>query len=222
MKCTIIYSVLDSQDVLTRQILHLSKIVPNDWEVVIMDDGSSPALTIPENTGLNVRLIKTLNFTPWTQMLARDWAAFRYSSGEYLFMSDIDHILTKEAITSIKNFNGDMMKFPRNYGVLNEKGELVRDAETLVSYGSSLENLNWVGKHENTFSIKASTFREKLNGYSKYFYGRYPGDDQDLIDRYASLVQQGIVSEVVDGAMIHVFPDPSKDVRKMFHSASRD
>ena len=43
MKCSIVFNVLESYEVVRRQVLYMSRIVPREWEIIIVDDGSTDA-----------------------------------------------------------------------------------------------------------------------------------------------------------------------------------
>lgn len=139
--------------------------LPNDVEFIFIDDGSNPPLT---GEMKNLTFYRTNNQLAWTQGIGRNLGASK-AKGEYLLMTDIDHILSKEAIGDVRNFNGDRMMFHRFFGVLTEEGELTQDLEILRDYGLDVDNLKqkrglYASVHLNTFAIKKSTF-ELLGGY---------------------------------------------------------
>ena len=173
MRLSIIVSILDSHEVVRRQILHYHKMnVPGDAEIIFMDDGSDPPLN--GGYGLsNLTICPTNDNRPWSWPAARNKGA-ALASGEYLLMMDIDYILTTEALNSAIEFSGDRMFFQRQFGILDEAGRLVTDKETLLSYGlkeKHLASTNFFKGHRNNFVIKKSLF-EEMSGYN-----------EELIDR---------------------------------------
>jgi len=246
MKCSVIIPVLDSHDVVRRQLLLFNEIVPEDFEVIIVDDGSEEGLyeylfhnesDLPYDSescflmydalaGCEVVTIGTMNYPlrivitddkqAWSQPRAHNTGA-KISHGEYLLFTDIDHIFTKECMQDVANFSGDKMKFPRKYAVLDENGKIVRDKETLMEYGCKEKDLNWGSCHENTFAIRRTIFCDMLGGYDEKFCGKHGGDDTDLSRRYGQLYYAKKAKRHTMGSLIYVFPDPGRDVKSIFH-----
>lgn len=153
MKLSIVISVYQSYEIVRRQLLHFEKMnLP--IEVIIVDDGSNPPIE-----GAKYR---TNNKLAWTQGLGRNLGASK-ANGEYLFMTDIDHIISPEALEDALNFEGNKMIFRRQIAVLDETGTMRQDKETLSDWGYDKENLD-ASVHGNTFVIKKSIF-EELGGY---------------------------------------------------------
>ena len=218
LKLSIIISVLDSHEVVRRQILNFRRMtLPNEVEIILVDDGSSPPIDGNPYCH-NLRIIQTNDQRAWSQPCARNYGA-AYSVGEYLLMTDIDHILSKEAILSSCLFNGDKMMFPREWGILDSEGCLSQKMSNLAQYGLKLKqpsNGLSAGCHTNTFTIRRKIF-EELCGYNEKFCGKYGGDDVDLSNRYGELHKLGKVSRHVIGPKIYVYPDPRQDVMGIFH-----
>ena len=173
MKLSIVISVYQSHEIVRRQVLHFKKMnLSQDCELIIVDDGSNPP--IPEAT------IATGNNLAWTQGLGRNLGATK-AKGEYLFMTDIDHIISKEAIEDALSFTGNKMIFRRQIAILDENGDIKQDKETLKQWGYEKDKLD-ASVHGNTFVIKRSIF-EELGGYDpeKSLIGYHPksrqGDD---------------------------------------------
>ncbi|MFA4890701.1 MAG: glycosyltransferase [Candidatus Paceibacterota bacterium] len=181
MKISIIIPIFNSHEAVARQVKYFNKMnLPDDTEFIFVDDGSNPPLNIADYDLKNLRIHATNDKRPWTQGLARN-AGAKLAAGEYLFMTDIDHILSKEAIDDVYKFNGSRMVFPRYLGVLLPDGELSEDLSVLKEYGADMNRLKTkrgfsVGVHGNTFAIKKSIF-EELGGYNqkRCTYGHYAG-----------------------------------------------
>jgi len=229
-KLSIIIAVLDSHEVVKRQLLHFERMqFGNDVEFIIVDDGSDPSLNdwLEKNMQvpvlLNYRLAQTDDNRKWSQPCARNYGA-AISNSQKLLMTDIDHILSKESIEFCLESDEDKVMFPRQWGILDEKGGLNQSHHVLNKYGlpKSLyeeRGLNG-GMHHNTFMIKKIIF-EKLGGYDESFCGKYGGDDTNFSSRYSELHKKGEANRHVLGPSIYVFPDPNRDVLKIFHSLRR-
>lgn len=110
-----IVSCLESYEVAQDQIRWLAGILPDNWELIFVDDGSNPSIVIPELRPKNTTVIRTNDSRPWTQDIARNRAA-RAACGNYLLMTDIDHVFTRESIWMLERFTGKMCHFPRRCG----------------------------------------------------------------------------------------------------------
>ena len=179
MRLSIIVSILDSHEVVRRQILHYKKMdLPDYIEIIFMDDGSDPPLT---NQGLkNLTIYPTHDTRSWTWPVARNRGA-EIAKSDYLLMADIDYIITKQAINQVLEFSGDRMFFTRQFGVLDENGNLVNDRDVLKSYGLKNRHFtssNFYKGHRNNFVIKKSLFNE-MGGYSEDIapYSQIDGPD---------------------------------------------
>ena len=163
MKLSIIVAIYNSHEALRRQILYFDRMnLPNDIEFIIVDDGSNPQFDSDDYDLNNLTIYFTYDKRPWTQGLARNFGA-KKANGEYLFFTDIDHILSYEAIMEGLNFEGEKMIFPRFIAVLDEEGKLTQDIEVLEKYGFDTKRLNtsrklYASYHGNTYVIKKSTF----------------------------------------------------------------
>jgi len=154
MKLSIVISIYNSHEIVRRQLLHFKKMnLP--MEIIIVDDNSTPP--IPGAT------LRTNNKLAWTQGLGRNLGA-KHAHGEYLFMTDVDHIISREAMEDALNFNGNKMIFRRQIAVLDENGNIKQDKKTLKDWGYEKDNLD-ASVHGNTFAMKKSIFDE-LGGYS--------------------------------------------------------
>ena len=80
MKISIVIAILDSHEVVRRQIAHFKKMdLPDSVEFIFVDDGSEPPLT---GEMRNLTFYYTHDKRPWTQGLARNLGATN-AKGEY-------------------------------------------------------------------------------------------------------------------------------------------
>jgi hypothetical protein len=218
--------VLESYNVVARQCRHFKSTIPDEWEVILLDDGSQPPIPVPAHRPRRMTVVYTRNTAPWTQPIARNLGA-RLAGGRYLFFTDIDHIVTREAVEDVNRFEGSRMLFPRSFAVLDECGRVLRDPAALCTVGWNLEQdqrLETVGKiHQNTFAIRRDLFLNAMQGgYDESLCagGKYGGDDVEFNRRYAQLVAAGRAAPDVLGREIHVYPDPASNAE--FHSLVRE
>lgn len=227
---SIIIAVLDSHEVVKRQLFHFEKMnLPDEVEFIIVDDGSIPPLkdylkeNVKRTIGLNYLIIETNDQRKWSQPCARNTGA-HVASSERLLMTDIDHVLSKEAIEFCLQSDADKVMFPRHWAVLDEGGGISQSPHVLHKYG--LPKKIWEerkfngGMHHNTFMMQKKHFME-LDGYDEKFCGKYGGDDTDFAYRYSLLVRDNKATRHILGPSIFVFPDPNRDVQKIFHSLRR-
>jgi hypothetical protein len=177
MKLSIIVSVLNSHEIVRRQYLHYSKMgLPDDVEVIWLDDGSDrpirylygkdAMIDMCEDANFNLSIYETNDKRLWTVAFARNLGA-KKAKGEYLLMTDVDYIITKECIEAARNVTEDKMSFKRAFGVLDENGNLCLDAKTLLEYGLQEERLSKrLIPHPNNFVMKKETYW-KLGGYDE-------------------------------------------------------
>jgi hypothetical protein len=199
VKCSIIISVLDSHEVFRRQLLHFNDMLPQGFEVLIVDDGSEVPLAFDGVLGFPFRLLNSHDTRPWTNNLARNKAA-TLASGEYLLMTDIDHIITAEAVEDVRSFQGDMLVFSRQVAQLDPQGKICNLGATKPP-------------HCNTFAIRKTLF-ERMGGYEQIYRGY--GTDWVLRERYRNLVAQGLARPAQRGSTIYVITEA-----KWFHKLKR-
>lgn len=200
MKCSVIIAVLDSHEMFRRQILLLNQILPNDFEVIVIDDGSEIPLIYNDSLKFPFQLLYTNDRRPWTQHKARNIGA-AHATGEYFLMTDIDHILSPQALQDVERFQGDMLKFSRQVGHLDEQGRI---CEIGVAKRPA----------PNIFAIKREVFA-LLGGYEET-YGVY-GMDRGIRQRYQRLVTAGRVKQYEVGETIYVITEA-----KWFHKLQRN
>lgn len=239
MKVSIIIPVLNSPEIVRRQILHFEKMpLPDDVELIIVDDGSDPPLTTDSKI---TRIIYTNDKRPWTSSLARNTTAPQ-AKGEYIIFADCDHIITKEMIDLVRNFNGDFVRFNRAFAILDEKGNISQDFEVLKQYGLSEERIKehgtYLNVHRNQYAIRKDFFIDTMHGYNERIILTKPypqREDGDFSKRWDKLYETGQVKDFDDlvgyehRATILMFPngkyceggDVDADPQKLFHTLTR-
>jgi glycosyltransferase involved in cell wall biosynthesis len=94
MRLSIIIPVLNSHEIVRRNNLHYGRMdIPNDVEILYIDDGSDPPTDSPYVAA------RTNDTRPWTWALARNLGA-RICRGEYVFMTDLDYIILPSVIVT--------------------------------------------------------------------------------------------------------------------------
>jgi hypothetical protein len=222
---SLVISVLESYEIVRNQCRYLETVLPDDWEFILLDDGSDPPIELPRQRPRHFSLVFTRSPVAWTQALARNLGA-RLARGEHILFTDIDHIVTREALEAVGRFGGSRMMFPRSFAILDETGRIRRDQSALCACGWTQDQddrLAGSGKiHQNTFAIRRSLFLDDLcGGYDRALCssGKYGGDDVELNGRYAQLVSAGRAEADVLGPEIHVYPDPASSAK--FHGLKR-
>lgn len=243
MKLSIIIPVLNSHEIVRRQLLHFQKMgIPEDTEIIIVDDGSDPPLSFPEfEKTLPLRIIATNDKRPWTSSLARNTTAPQ-AKGEYIIFADCDHIITKEMIDLVRGFNGDFVRFNRAFAVIDEEGNITQDFEVLRKYGLSEARIKEFGTylnvHRNQYATRKDFFINVMGGYNERMILTLPypqREDGDFSSRWDKLHEAGKVRDFDDlvgyehRATILMFPngkycedgDVDADPQKLFHTLTR-
>jgi predicted glycosyltransferase involved in capsule biosynthesis len=216
IRLSLIVSVLESYEVVRRQLLHFEGFLPRNCELILVDDGSEPSLAnicagVPKSFAF--RLHETCDRRPWTQPRARNIGASLARADRLLFF-DIDHIVTANVVETCLRYQGDKLHWLRRPGVLDQCGRIVTDRAVLRDYGFTNDAPS---VHANSFMIRRQLF-EDMSGYDERFCGRYGGDDVDFNARYARLCAQGRAQPEDVAGEGFVYPDPAKDAKNMFHS----
>jgi predicted glycosyltransferase involved in capsule biosynthesis len=219
-RLSLIVAVLDSHDDVRRQLLHLERALTVDCELILVDDGSVPSLEVvcaETSPSFQFTLLATRDYRPWTQPRARNLGAAA-ACGDRLLFFDIDHIMTRDVIDHALAFPGDKMHWVRRPGILDADGHVVTDRRVLIEHGMTDDRPS---VHANSFMIRKALF-ERLGGYDERFCGSYGGDDVDFNARYDRLCAAGLArpAEVLGEGF--VYPDPGRDVKKLFHGLARE
>ena len=183
MRLSIIVSILNSHEIVRRQILHFEKMgLPDDVEILYMDDGSEPPLTYEGK--LNLRIIPVNNprndgdgiFYDGRVSIARNLGA-KLAQGEFLLMTDIDYIIREADIEAGRNMKYDKQSFRREMGVILEDGTITQDLDILRQYGLTEERIRsrgvLISPHPNNFIMRKTTYFG-MGGYREELQGIYP------------------------------------------------
>ncbi len=231
---------MNSHEIVRRQLLHYDKIgIPEDTEVIIVDDGSDPPITAEPRPWL--RIIQTNDTRPWTSSLARNTTAPQ-AKGEYIIFADLDHIITKEIIEKVRNFDGDFMRFNRAFGVIDADGNVTQDLDVLKEYGLSDERIQehgtYLNCHRNQYATHRDFFINVMGGYNERLILTKPypqREDGDFSNRWNKLYEEGKIRDFDDlvgyehRATILMFPngkyceggDVDADPKALFHTLTR-
>lgn len=237
VKVSIVIAILNSHKIVVRQIRHFKQMnLSDDVEIIFIDDGSNPPLAY-ETCGLrNFYVYYTNDKRPWTQPLARNLGASK-ARGEYVFFTDIDHIITKEAIDDILRFNGDKIVFPRYFGILDRRGNIISDVKSMLDFG--LDPIRIKGKramsggfHGNTYAIRKSIF-DVIGGYDPrlaqtlhHMGGKFMSEERKFNNKYASMVKRKMAKQEAVGSKIYCYPvskfraDGNNNPFGLFHTLS--
>ncbi len=203
MKVSIIIPVLNSHEIVRRQISHFEKMpLPDDVELIIVDDGSDPPIEAEPRPWL--RIIQTNDKRPFTSSLARNTTAPK-AKGEYIIFADCDHIITKEIVDIVRNFNGDFVRFKRAFGILDEEGNISQDLDVLHKHGLSKAHLKEFGTHlfvhRNQYAVRKDFFINKMKGYNERLILTKPypqREDGDFAARWNKFYAAGEVRDFDD------------------------
>jgi glycosyltransferase involved in cell wall biosynthesis len=225
-KLSIVAPVLDSHEIVQRLVKYYKNLdLPEDIEIIIIDDNSTPPLRESIDTmGLkNFYIFPTGDTRTWTIACARNLGV-RIALGEYIFNLDVDHFPSMNAIEAAYNFTSDRMHFRRQYGILNKDGILCQNKETLFKYGLSQKhwrkhNVKRYG-HIVIHCMPKTTVIE-LGGYPEFTCnaGHHPTrEDQIFYRRFEYYMHKGYYKNIEPGkveAPVYCFPEECQ--QQYFH-----
>jgi hypothetical protein len=142
---SIVVTVLDSHEVVHRQLEYLNRVCPTDMELILVDDGSVPEIPVPD-CAFPVTVHRTHDPHPWTERQARR-AGVALARSERLVCVDIDHIVTRALLEFVSGTAYDYIKFRRAFGTLDAQGVLHTDVDSVAAYGVPPERLRHRGTH---------------------------------------------------------------------------
>lgn len=229
---SIIITVLNSHEILRRQLLHFDKIgIPEGVEVIILDDGSTPQLEASPRPWLTIH--KTNDFREWTWAVARNTGA-KLAKGKYFIMVDLDHIITREIIDQVLAFKGDHIRFNREFAVLDKDGNFTQNIDVLRSYGLLKERDIHLNPHRNQFAMHKDLYW-KMGGYREDRIGKpYPQrEDGDFAKLWDKFYEKGEIKDFDDlvgydkRTTLYMFPngkycgDVDSNPFNLFHTLTR-
>lgn len=198
MTVSIVIAVLDSHEIVRRQLIHFTKMrLPDDVEIILVDDGSVPPLSAGNDDDIYLETLtihRTNDFRPWTQPMARNIGA-RIAQGEYLICTDIDHIITKSLIERVMVGDYDAYRFKREAGVLMENGDFTQDMDELKKYGFPERGLR-LPAHGNSYAIRRGVFLALGGSQQK---DQYPNRDEIPVKRgIKRMEERGEITRIPD------------------------
>lgn len=227
IKLSIVISIFNSHEATRRQIEHFKKLdLPDDWEIIFMDNGSTPPLYFPDHGLKNFNIYPTNIKIPWSQPYARCVGA-QIAKGEYLLFTDIDHFFPQETIDYIKDFSGDKLMFKRRFAILTEDGDISQEKDDLIKYGmpparyKKRKTMNHY--HTNSFVMKRKIFIE-LGGFRRryWFSGVHDLEDSAFYSIYNRRhKKRGYLPAEITRHKILCFPGTHEDPMKLFHHLNR-
>jgi hypothetical protein len=230
MQVSYIIPVLNSHEIVRRQILFWERMeLPDDVEIIIMDDGSDPPLSFDTDV---VRIYPTHETRPWTSSIARNKGA-RIAKGRNLIMADVDYIIPKDVIMRVREFTGQKIQFSRQFGVLDENGEFTQDKDVLLQYGLQESRYAKRGTripfHPNHYAMNREVFWE-IGGYNERLVFRRPypqGEDNQFKKAWHRWVKAGKGEAAQQQSMVYMFPcgqfcgDVDYNPFGLFHNLTR-
>ncbi len=194
-----------------------------------MDDGSDPPLKqyFKSVRLKNFNIYPTCDFRPWTQPCARNLGA-KIAEGRYVFMTDVDHMISQQLLDEVYKFNGDRIIFKRQIAALTARGEISQDLRTLQRYGYPKTRYSRrkfrMHRHTGSYCMKRRLFWE-IGGYDpkRCEKNAHPThDDLYMHMRYRAYAKSGRCKYPVEAKnSIYVFPPKSKNIKGLFHDLKR-
>jgi len=230
MKLSIVHAVLNSPEIVRRQLLHYEKLdLPFEVEVIIVDDGSEPELFYDKSTSFNYRVLRTNDFRPWTQPAARNFGV-KKAKGDYSLCLDIDHIVPRKTIDFLLSDHGyDIVRFRRECGILDENGDFTQDIEVMREWGLEPHRGLKLPPHGNSYAMRTGLYIG-LGGVSEQYVGtgKYPNREEIPLKRnIKNLGDRVKILQDQTKPKVYMFPNGqycgSKDYNPfgLFHDTTR-
>lgn len=180
IKLSIVIPVLNSHEVVRRQVLHFDRFIKDDTELIIVDDGSEPEITSEPKPWL--KILHTYDKRPWTWALAINKGTIE-ARGEFLLIYGIDHIATEHLVDCCRNCDGDRMSFSREFAVLDENGNFTQDMNVLAKYGLPWERMKSgkrlrLGTHNGMFCMRKTVWEDMGRYREDFAGGDIPGAEE--------------------------------------------
>lgn len=154
-KISIILPYYNSEYALCNQLNEYANLKLNNIEYIIIDDYSDVPLK-PIKGNIETTVYRILQDIPWNQPGAKNLGVF-VAKYEWLLLTDIDHIIKKETLEFISNYNLDkntIYKFKR----------------------FDLDNDKEIHSHENSMLLHKDLYT-LIGGYDEDFCGHHGYDD---------------------------------------------
>lgn len=176
-RLTFVYPYYNSAGMLQIQLAHWSTIPEHHrahLKFILIDDASpkAPALDVVKrnpNLDIDLELYRVLKDIPWNQHGARNLGAKMAPDG-WLFMSDIDHTLSYEAIAYLLEQPLDPARF---YTI--QRLTAAKRNDHSIYFELMLGKDGKSKPHPNTFVVTREKFWES-GGYDEDYCGTYGGD----------------------------------------------
>ena len=225
LRLSIVIAILDSHEIVRRQLLHFRNMpLPEGVEVVFVDDGSYPELSYYADF---LTIHKHDADGEWTQPEARNYGV-RQANGEFVLCTDIDHIIPKETIDFMLSDHGyDVVRFRRECGVLDEGANFTQDMDVMHGWGLLPERDLKLPPHGNSYCIRRGLFLGLGGSQQKTFY---PNRDEVPLKRgLKQLEKEGKITILQDQTKpkLYMFPngrfcgDKDYNPFNLFHKLSR-
>ncbi len=196
--CTFIYPFYNNQSVADTQCRlwnSYSESIRKRLCIIVVDDGSTPPLTFtidPPVTAIHLRVTEDIR---WNQPGAKN-LAMKFVPTEWTFISDADHLMSEETVTSLLEF-------------------MPKDG-TFYTFGRSRNGQPW-HPHPNTFLMRKSEFFS-VGGYDEDFCGSYGYDDIFFVEKMKRNHQSVVLEDIrLENNTGFATPDADRNHRKNKH-----
>lgn len=211
MKVSIVTAILNSHEVVRRQLLHYKNMpLPKDVELIFVDDGSEPPLTYTiGDTPYSFIMYVTNDKRSWTQPAARNFGA-KKARGEVLILTDIDHIISNKVVKLARKCPADVVRFKREAAVIDGNGEFTQDMNVLHKYGY-IKNTLPISPHGNSYIIKKDLYLS-LGGVDESYVGtgKYPNREEvPLKKKLKKLWEAGEITIIDDETKPTIYMIPN-------------